>query len=51
MKRTNRINEKQFINTMLQHQSIITRYGNHKIYSIQSIDYSMTPRSLFPEYH
>ena len=51
MKHTNRMNDKQFINNMLQYQSIITRYGNHKIYSINLIDYSITPKSLLPEYH
>lgn len=48
MKRTNRMNDKQFINTMLQYSSVITRYGNHKIYSIESIDYTITPKSLLP---
>jgi hypothetical protein len=34
MKQTGKINDKNFINNMLQGQSVITRYGTHKIYSI-----------------
>lgn len=45
------MNDKNYINNMFKENSIITRYGNHKIYSIDSIDFTMTPKSQLPRYH
>ena len=50
MKNTGRMNDKNFINNMFKGMSIITRYGNHKIHSIDSIDFTLTPKSQLPRY-
>lgn len=45
------MNDKMYINEHYRGQSIITRYGKHRIYHIEQIDFKMTPKSVLPSYH
>lgn len=47
MKKTGKIKDKVYINETFRQHSIITRYGTHRIYRIEAIDYSLNPKSVF----
>jgi hypothetical protein len=47
MKKTRKIQDKNYINETFRQSSVITRYGSHRICRIEEIDYSMTPKSKF----
>lgn len=47
IKKTGKIQDKNYINETFRQSSVITRYGSHRICRIEEIDYSMTPKSTF----